>query len=455
MADDNAAAIQALIDGQNALQGAVQAFIENQQAPAANVDAALTPALAQTGVINYSSKAGSAVYESATKTLSTEFNFSAPNTRLLLQELSIRSENCGWKDILNVQGHSLLKEHTQVTLEQCKVHARNYLTFGDAAVNRNHQLDHQIYECVSSTLNHSTRQAMLNDLTKFQVLDENNENPTTSGVCFLKALLNKAEADSKIVASQTRRNIHSLSDKLNSIEASDIREFNDYVREQLATLDGMGNEHRMSNYETLQCLFDAYKTCPDNEFVAYIKRLDDRHNDPDDTMDLEPQSLLTRTETHYENAKARDLWLKKTADQEDIVALQATVKSLSAALKKKSSDSKSNSSGGGKSSSSTKKKYPSAPKKRDSDGRPVFEGKEKWRMKAPEEGKPKKKTIDSIEYIWCANHGYWGSHSTKDCRGGSNPYKKKKASSSNNTDQITASLAQIGVQDVASDEESE
>ena len=90
----------------------------------------------------------------------------------------------------------------------------------------------------------------------------------------------------------------------------------------------------MSDFEVTQFLFDAYKSCPDTEFVSYMKRLEDRHNDPDDTLTFEPTGLLTRADTFYENAIAREQWMKKTADQQDIVALQASVARLQSALKK-------------------------------------------------------------------------------------------------------------------------
>ena len=110
----NADAIQALIEGQQQLQAALNALIlaQQQQLGAPQVPhqqgqqmatIALTPALAQTGAIDSSSKAGASVYKAAPAPLETEFNFSSPNTRLLLQEMSICATNCGWMDILQVQ----------------------------------------------------------------------------------------------------------------------------------------------------------------------------------------------------------------------------------------------------------------------------------------------------------------------------------------------------------------
>ena len=474
----NADAIQALIAGQQQLQQALQAqqqqlqaqqqqflaaiqAMVNAQQPAQQqqqvATIALTPALAQTGTIDYSSKAGASVYKAATAPLETEFNFSSPNTRLLLQELSIRAVNCGWMEFLQVQNKSLLTMHTQVTLDDCKVRALAYLSFGNTPPTRLHQLDHQLFECLSASLDPKTRQAMFNEPSRYEVEDTNNHvgDPVPSGLCFLKVLLTRAEADSKIVAAQIRRNISKLDEKLGASQDKNIKDFNNYIREQMTILNGMSEAHKMSDFEVTQFLFDAYKSCPDTEFVAYMKRLEDRHNDPDDTLTFEPTGLLTRADTFYENALARDLWMKKTADQQDIVALQASVARLQSALKKQKTTTTTpkgpGKDGKGK-KTSDKKTYVG----KRSDGRPDFKGPEAWKLVAPKPGEPHKKTVGNQEFKYCSNHRYWAQHLTSDCKSGPNPYKKKAYRPPRQSqDEITAALANIGIQDCVDDEEQE
>ena len=127
---------------------------------------------------------------------------------------------------------------------------------------------------------------------------------------------------------KVRRNISKLDEKLATVKNTNIKNFNTSIREQLAILSGMTEAHQMSDFEVAQYLFDAYKTCTDTEFLAYMKRLEDRHHDPDDNLTFLPAGLLTRADTFYENAIARDVWLKKTKDQEDIIAVKATLAEL-------------------------------------------------------------------------------------------------------------------------------
>ena len=99
IADLIAAAVQQAAQqaGQAAAQAAIQQVATAGAAPVvpAAVPFALSPALAQPALLDYSSAAGAKIFSKATEALPTTFSLRVPNIKVFLNELTTQQQTFG------------------------------------------------------------------------------------------------------------------------------------------------------------------------------------------------------------------------------------------------------------------------------------------------------------------------------------------------------------------------
>jgi len=61
-------------------------------------------------------------------------------------------------------------------------------------------------------------------------------------------------------------------------------------------------------------------------FADFIKRKRDAYEE--DNLDLTPEELMTQANTKYLNLQRAGIWMKATADQEKIIALEAKIEAF-------------------------------------------------------------------------------------------------------------------------------
>jgi hypothetical protein len=91
-----------------------------------NVQFAISPALAQPNVLDYSSGTGAKIFTKVTEALKTPFSIKNPNMKLLLNEIQVRSESFGWNNLFNItieneDGNATIK-NLLTTHGQCSIH---------------------------------------------------------------------------------------------------------------------------------------------------------------------------------------------------------------------------------------------------------------------------------------------------------------------------------------------
>jgi len=123
---------------------------------------AISPALAQPNVLDYSSGIGAKIFTKATEALATPFNIRNPNIKLLLHELQVRSESFGWNDlftinVLNNDGtrttFDLLTTHGQCSMQHVQEESLRYLN----EASRKRQNYYQLFVCLTNTVDEHTR----------------------------------------------------------------------------------------------------------------------------------------------------------------------------------------------------------------------------------------------------------------------------------------------------------
>ena len=295
-----------------------------QQVP---VNFALAPALVEDGVIDYSTRAGSKIYEAAVEALNIEFDCKPENLKPLLQKIRNRSMATGWDHILDIptdlaepdQTTNLLGEYGLLTLEQVRAHAETYV---NAAV-RAAQDSFQLYMCLMKTL---TKEAQAKIMLH---ADEYTVNGTASGTCLLKIIIRESHIDTNATTSFISQRLSKLDQYIKTV-GSDIDKFNTYINNQLDSLHARGED----TSDLLTYLFNGYFAASDRAFVTYIQDKQDKYNEG---QPLRPQLLMQLALNKYNTLVEAGKWNAPSDEEAKIIALQAA---LEAKIKKLSDSRK-------------------------------------------------------------------------------------------------------------------
>ncbi len=300
---------------------------------------ALTPALADNAVIDYTTSEGKKLWREASDKLPIgEFNGKNPHT--LLRDLDQRAKTQGWQTILTVTvagtDYYLPRKHGAVTMAQVRTHSDVYMA---GVQDRRTQNSCAMAECLYKSIDSTLRIQVSNNPDAYEYVIGGVR--VSDGPLFLMAILSHCTIRTRSSATNVRIQLTKLDDYMRSeiMTSGDISSFNNYVRElvnQLASLT-----QNMDANDLLIHLFDGYKACPDFDFAKFMEGKQERImylNDPDHTL----EDVMQLAEQYYADRVAKGLWAKPSRDQEQLITLQAQLKTLSSNKGKKGSEDKQN-----------------------------------------------------------------------------------------------------------------
>jgi hypothetical protein len=412
---------QALLQAQAQQLNALQAQVNQPQAnvppaPPAPPVFALTPALAQTGIINYMDSSGIKLHKSIITPLTMLYDGTASKMAAFLEDVKQRASASGWDTALltmSNQGapatdYHLITSHRMLTIENVRAHAATYI----GQQNRLAQDSYLMYEFLRDSLTDAAHARVGLEATKYVI------NGTEDGPCYLKVILMKFYVETNATNFFLHQSLIGLPKKITELK-SDIPAFNQYVQDTVKELAAGGE----TSTDLLVYLFLAYMAVEDKEFVDFIKRQKQDYDDGKENITVEV--LMDRALNRHNQLVQSGTWKAKTPEEEKLIALTAQLKEAKTKIaelsknKKKSgsgmpstpksgtpsSDTSSGASGG--QNGSRRKSYP------------------EWRYQRKDNENTK--THDGKTYHWCAEHKIWTNHSTKDCR-----RKKHKDARKNN-----------------------
>ena len=373
-----------------------------QQVP---VNFALAPALVEDGVIDYSTRTGAKLYETAVEALNIEFDCQPGNLKVFLEKVKNRAMATGWNDILNVptdlaepdQTINLISEYGLLSLEQVRAHAETYV---NAAV-RAAQDSFQLYMCLMKTLTKEAQAKIMLHASEYTI------NGNVSGTCLLKIIIRESHIDTNATTSFIRDRLSKLDEYIKTI-GSDIDKFNTYVNNQLDSLHARGED----TSDLLTYLFKGYFAASDRVFITYIQDKQDKYNEG---QAMPPQLLMQLALNKYKTLVEAGKWNAPSDEEAKIIALEAEIKKLAA-----------------------KKQPPQATKGKARKGKDKRKDKNQnrrnrpaWAYVKPKPGEPQKRTREGKDFWWCDKHGYWAGHLTEACRGQGIPGADSEKSASN------------------------
>jgi len=352
---------------------------------------ARNPAAASVQALDFRSSNDTKIYKAATEGIKPEFDVNSEGLHLFLATLQPKMQQYGWLDSIfmvpadpaqpNENLTSLFIAYGTISLDQVTAFSNSFVL----TPTRASQDSEMLFHCLWNSLSDKGKAKMHLHRAKFQVDGQ------PCGLLLFKIITRESLNTTNSTLRVLLEKITNL-DKLIGTLHHDIEAFNTQVKQTRDDLTAMGKE----SDTLLATLFKAYKAVPDPEFQRYIRSIQDRYDDGEDTT---PDQIMAKTLEKYHRMKEEGQWKTKSPDQERILALEAQFKKFhKPGNTKTGSDNK----------PVNKETKPDEKARRQ---------KPDWMTVAPKPGEKPTKTVDSKEYHWCSKHKSWGRHKASECQG--------------------------------------
>jgi len=377
---------------------------------------ALSPARAVPGVIDMSTSAGSKLFNKGAEALSISlskdvrgYDGKGGNLKLLLTYVKQRANVFNWTDILTIPvdgvNRNLLVDYGRIPIADIQTQVATYID----QPTRNAQNSFMMFECLSKSLTVEALNAVLAEIDDYTV------NDIASGPLFLKVIIRKAYIDTRATTAHVRTSLSCLDTYILTIDC-DIKVFHGYVRGLRNDLAARGE---VTN-DLMFNLFKGYNAVVDIEFKDYIKQKKSSYEDG--TLNLGEDQLMLIAENKFDALVQSGDWNQPTREQEQIIALTATIQNMERRLTSpaKTTNKKKDGMKKGDSKKSDKKKDD-----------PDYV----WKL-TRKAGETTRK-VNSKVYHWCTKHNAWTLHKPDDCR-------LTQDSSDGKVDSLSISQALVG-----------
>ena len=283
----------------------------------------LSPALAVSGIIDYSMPEGWKYYEKSIEKLNEElFDCETDDLHLFIDALKERAREMGWDihgigitdillDPLNPDSGfiNIFTRHGELTLEHIRAFEATY-------IDRNLRATQDAYAMYCCIMNSITKSA-IKRVTMWK--DEYTVNDHVSGNLLFKILVRESGLDTKTTAMYIRNSLGDLATYMNEV-GDDILKFNTYVKGLVRSL----HEHGEYSSDLLINVTKGYLACKDKQFKRYISTIIER--DEDDPLSiLTVDQLMVKAANKYKSSVQNGTWKAPDDVDRELMALRAEV----------------------------------------------------------------------------------------------------------------------------------
>lgn len=206
---------------------------------------------------------------------------------LFLARVQSKAIMYDWFNVITVpdisgKPRNFFESYGMVTMEECKVHARTYMSSLD---NRASQSSYMLYQCIADSITTEIKAELTSEADLYTI------NGQCEGLCFLKLLVSKGQINISVLRDMIRNKI-----PLKMIELSgNVTEFNIYVKNIVNSFESYGKN---CDDSLIMNIFLAYEIEENDDFVYYIKM---KRNNWEDgtTMMLTADLLMNHAENYY------------------------------------------------------------------------------------------------------------------------------------------------------------
>jgi hypothetical protein len=312
------------------------------------------------------------------------FDGAVGNLNVFLSNIWNRAQSFGFTAILMVADddgvlRNLTREFGCLTIDNVKAAANVYLR----APTRNHQASEMlkllilasIETVIINRLFHRKERHTLNIAAAGALPDIREDGPS-----MLLQLIQETTVETRATVSNIQRQLTDLQPIMEESK-SNVELFNSKVEDLIDALIARGAPVP----ELLANLFAGYKTCADKTFVKYVTRKEESFEDG--TLTVTATQLMRMALEKFKILESKGIWLMKTADELDFIAMQSQIKALKQNPAKNAKDGKDGKGKGGKDGKNDRNT-----------------GQYAWKGVAPKVGEPHEKTVKGKAYIYCPHH---------------------------------------------------
>ena len=278
---------------------------------------AIAPALANGDIIDFTTPGGAKLFKTGTDALASQFDCTAVDLQLFLDQLRDKVAIFNWTEILQVPDDNdvpkdLIDHYGELSYETVKAHAETYVHEDSQRA----QDSFMLFNCIMNSMTDSGQKGVRNRgmVTPFTIRGRG------SGALLLKVVVMVSHVDTRSTVTAVRTKLSSLDQAMRDKE-SDVQQFNDYVLSLVPQLHSRGEQTQ----DLLVNLFKGYKACRDAELVEYIKKKEDIY---EEGGEVEYNQLMDWAVNKFKTRKEAGSWCQRTNEEETIIALQAQVQDL-------------------------------------------------------------------------------------------------------------------------------
>jgi hypothetical protein len=308
---------------------------------------------------------------------------------------------------------NLITHFSQITEAEMRAHAAGYMQ----GENRQVQNAIQMHAYLRNSLSEAAKNKLLAQRDFYFV------NADAHGPLFFFLMMSKVCVSNEATILQLRDALTHLDAYMSTVNWN-VELFNQHVSELREGLLSRGAAIHES--EVILQLFRAYSIVSDANFTRYIEGV--RNNYEDQLRIITSDQLMQLALNKYRTLKLRGEWTQPSNEAKQLQALSAQFAALKdkqlQLLKRAGKDKKPAEKG--KKETGMKKKDKKAAEKGN-------KAKDKWAWLkiAPKEGESWTKTVDGVEWHWCAKHQKWQRHTTEECRLGNDMGRQRDKTKTN------------------------
>jgi len=412
----------------NVEEGAVEVPQQAQQPPQGNPQvnqqvAAVRPLLLSrantnpyTTLSDITTEAGRRLWKSATEPLDEKFDGSHQGYQVFIANITNRFKMCNWFRFITFTidnvARNLITNPGLIPVSQIHQAMQDRLTMFSlvidpeaAAVDDINGYNQAVIEELHCTMIYHFLVNSITTPLKTHISQKINSGLVQEdGPLLLKFIQEKVRGRAnKQAVLNARSALHNLSLKEFKFN---VKKLHDHVNSQVLTISGNGGTVQGDGITA--ALLNAYKSCNNEEFLHHIRHIQALADDRDEDIDY--NDLMVKAETKYDVLVQTKVWGKKDPRDEQILALQAKLKSLNPSSNRQGKQGKS--SGSGK----QRRQY------------------EKWQYDPPKNNKKhitKEIKGKQVDFWWCDALKMWARHKPEDCRAKNRSGQNQPAQGSN------------------------
>ena len=300
---------QATVDVENTFEMSVEQNVSNEENVSNSTSGfALTPAEANKGLLDLSTKAGIALYSVGVKALPKPFDGNRKNLTAFLDAVKTRVMEMSWSDITTVlvgdQEMSIIEDYGCIPMENVFIEAESASKVDDREKQDRSMLGTFLVHSITPTLLSRVKLKYSKVFKSFKYFD----GPLILMAVLSTTVLALGKSD-KIEVDKLRSQIISLPSKLKELKF-DVPAFEDYT---LRVLDELARYGQTST-EIRTAILKAGRSLNDQDFRAKVRMLED-----DSSMD--PRAMLQAMTAAYAEYSVLPTWMEQETLEEKVVTL--------------------------------------------------------------------------------------------------------------------------------------